>query len=167
MVLTDREILTALKTKQIEISPAPKPDALSSTSVDLTLSPQVRIWRPNQTPGVERVVCPAAAGYDYNKVAREHTDTKVLDETGYVLKPGAFLLAWTAERLRLPFESRIAARVEGKSSLARLGIARAHRLKRRSSYGGLARHPDLVIGIQLSTVQLRPTRAWREAEFFS
>jgi dCTP deaminase len=33
-----------------------------------------------------------------------------------------FLLGWTIEKIQLPHSSRIAARVEGKSSLARLGI---------------------------------------------
>jgi dCTP deaminase len=32
------------------------------------------------------------------------------------------VLGWTIERIRLPYHSRIAARVEGKSSLARLGL---------------------------------------------
>ncbi len=41
---------------------------------------------------------------------------------GYVLEPGVFVLGWTAENVELPTETRIAARVEGKSSLARLGI---------------------------------------------
>src|SRR5262249_42366302 len=34
----------------------------------------------------------------------------------------SFLLGWTAESLWLPHRSRLAARVEGKSTLARLGI---------------------------------------------
>ena len=38
------------------------------------------------------------------------------------MEPGAFILGWTAEEIELPLRSRIAARVEGKSSLARLGI---------------------------------------------
>lgn len=38
------------------------------------------------------------------------------------MKSGTFLLGWTIEKLSLPDQSRIAARVEGKSSLARLGI---------------------------------------------
>ena len=33
-----------------------------------------------------------------------------------------FLLGWTIEKIQLPHTSRIAARVEGKSSLARIGI---------------------------------------------
>src|SRR5206468_12471609 len=35
-----------------------------------------------------------------------------------------FLLGWTVERIQLPHTARLAARVEGKSSLARLGLDR-------------------------------------------
>ena len=38
------------------------------------------------------------------------------------LKPKEFILGWTRERIKLPHRARIAARVEGKSSLARLGL---------------------------------------------
>jgi dCTP deaminase len=40
----------------------------------------------------------------------------------FLLVPRRLLLAWTRERLALPLTSRLAARVEGKSSLARLGV---------------------------------------------
>ena len=42
---------------------------------------------------------------------------------GYSLKPDVLLLGWTHETIELPVQSRIAARVEGKSGLARLGIS--------------------------------------------
>jgi dCTP deaminase len=38
------------------------------------------------------------------------------------MEPWAFLLGWTAERIQLPHSARLAARVEGRSSLARLGL---------------------------------------------
>src|SRR5665213_2415693 len=38
------------------------------------------------------------------------------------LSPKSFILAWTKEKIKLPITSRLAARVEGKSSLARLGL---------------------------------------------
>jgi dCTP deaminase len=41
---------------------------------------------------------------------------------GFEIMPGMFLLGWTIEKIQLPHTSRIAARVEGKSSLARIGI---------------------------------------------
>ena len=41
---------------------------------------------------------------------------------GYILGPNDFVLGWTNETIDLPNHSRLAARVEGKSSLARLAI---------------------------------------------
>ena len=46
-----------------------------------------------------------------------------MDDQGFELKPKELILAWTAEYVALPTDARLAARVEGKSSLARLGIA--------------------------------------------
>jgi dCTP deaminase len=40
-----------------------------------------------------------------------------------LIRPGEFVLALTRERVELPRQSRLAARVEGRSSLARLGLA--------------------------------------------
>jgi len=45
-----------------------------------------------------------------------------IDANGYILEPGSFVLGRTAEFIELFPHSRVAARVEGKSSLARLGI---------------------------------------------
>jgi dCTP deaminase len=41
---------------------------------------------------------------------------------GVVIAPGAFVLAQTREHITLPQDSRLAARVEGRSSYARLGL---------------------------------------------
>jgi dCTP deaminase len=41
---------------------------------------------------------------------------------GYELAPRTFILGFTQQRIRLPTRSRIVARVEGRSSLARLGV---------------------------------------------
>lgn len=40
----------------------------------------------------------------------------------YTIEPNKFYLSATHERVHLPIKSRLAARVEGKSSLARLGL---------------------------------------------
>jgi dCTP deaminase len=45
-----------------------------------------------------------------------------IPEEGCPVEPGKFYLGWTLERIQLPHRSRLAARVEGKSSLARLGL---------------------------------------------
>ena len=116
MILTDREIQLALTNRQIEITPLPDEDAFGSTSVDLTLDAAGEVWR--QLPG--QPIWPGAAGYSYANLAGRKDKIASLD--GFILAPVAFLLAWTRERLSLPITSRPAARVEGKSSLARLGL---------------------------------------------
>jgi dCTP deaminase len=123
MVLTDREIQAAIANDQIRISPPPSPQAFSSTSLDLTLSQYLRAWKTPKAKGVEQIISPATDGYVFNELAKEFTDAKeIKEEEGYVLEPGTFVLGWTAENVELPSRARLAARVEGKSSLARLGI---------------------------------------------
>lgn len=122
MVLTDREIQAAIQNKQIIIDPPPIDTAYSSTSLDLSLSRYLRIWRPATVAGVDQIVCPAAKGYTFSEFSNAYPDAKEIGDDGYVIEPGAFALGWTEEKVELPTYARVAARVEGKSSLARLGI---------------------------------------------
>jgi dCTP deaminase len=122
LILTDREIQAAIQCKQIIISPAPSEDAYSSTSLDLTLSKSLRIWKTDEIKGVEHVICPATEGYKFPEFVKGYSDPKEMGTDGYVIKPHDFILGWTEEQVELPTYSRLAARVEGKSSLARLGI---------------------------------------------
>jgi len=125
MVLTDREIQSAIENGQIKVEPRPDPDAYSSTSLDLTLSKSIRVWKkPADVKGViQAVVCPGAPDYKYREFANAFSDLQEIPiPAGYILEPGSFVLGATAEYVELPHCSRVAARVEGKSSLARLGI---------------------------------------------
>jgi dCTP deaminase len=123
MVLTDREIQVAIQNKQIVVDPPPLPTAFSSTSLDLTLAKYLRVWRAAKVPGVEdQIVCPAANGFKFSDVLRDYSDLSEIGASGYVIEPRTFILGWTEETIELPILSRVAARVEGKSSLARLGI---------------------------------------------
>lgn len=118
MVLTDREIEQALSQKQIIIDPLPNlAQSLSSTSLDLTLSDRFSTWKDLKGMSIS----PGADGYDYvkNTLALQDHQTSAT----FVLKPKGFVLAWTHEEVVLPLFSRIAARVEGKSSLARVGVS--------------------------------------------
>ena len=108
MILTDREIAIALESRQIIIDPPPAAEAFSSTSVDLTLADEGRLW--NVRGGL--VIRPGGPGYRYSEAAALQEPVSL---TGYALKPKAFLLAWTRETIKLPLTSRLAARVEGKS----------------------------------------------------
>jgi dCTP deaminase len=115
MILTYREISIALDCRQLIIDPRPAADSLSSTSVDLTLDATGLEWQA--TGGFQ--IRPGHEKYRYTEAMKHQKQIAI---SGYVLKPQGFLLAWSAERIELPIESRLAARVEGKSSLARLGI---------------------------------------------
>ena len=116
MILTDREIEIALERRQISIEPRPPREALSSTSIDLTLADTFAEWLPRHGLPIR----PGARGYVYSEIARELQ--RRVKRNQYTLSPRAFVLAWTAERVSIPVNSRLAARVEGKSSLARLGV---------------------------------------------
>src|SRR5690242_15852478 len=116
MILTDREILIALDCGQLTIDPRPSADAFASSSVDLTLSANGLVWQP---PGGIQVK-PGHTDYKYSSIASSFQNHVPTDN--YVLSPSTFLLTWTREKIELPINSRLAARVEGRSSLARLGI---------------------------------------------
>jgi len=122
MILSDREIRAAIARGALTISPDPPADAWSSTAVDLTLANELVLWKRPGGSGVEAVVCPAHHEYDFETVRQQYSQQIEIGEDGYVFKTQAFLLGWTREKIKLPHRSRIAARVEGKSSLARLGI---------------------------------------------
>jgi dCTP deaminase len=122
VVLTDREIQAAIQNKQIVIEPAPAETAYSSTSLDLSLSKYLRVWRTAIVAGVDQIVSPAAKGYTLSAFSNAYSDAQEIGNDGYVVNPGAFILGWTEESVTLFTHARLAARVEGKSSLARLGI---------------------------------------------
>lgn len=115
MILTDREIAVAMRTGQIIIDPPPDAAALSSTSIDLTLAKSGIVY--TETAGL--TIKPGEPGFRYDNISPLQKD---VDIATYDIPPQSFLLAWTAEYIDLPEQSRLAARVEGKSSLARLGV---------------------------------------------
>jgi dCTP deaminase len=122
VILTDREIQIALSRKQITIDPPPQAVAYSSTSVDLTLDGVLTLFKTGAA-FVKRVIDPTHPDYDIDKALEEVTDTHTIDpNSGYDLPVKHLILGWTAEYVNLPIDSRLAARVEGKSSLARLGV---------------------------------------------
>ncbi len=123
VILTDREIQIALSRKQIIIDPLPQLDvAYSSTSVDLTLDPILTFFDTGKD-FVKKVIDPTHPDYDIDEALQEITREEKIDpKRGHDLEPKQLLLGWTAEYINLPYDSRLAARVEGKSSLARLGL---------------------------------------------
>jgi len=121
VILTDREIQISIERGSIMIDPRPSQIAYSSTSVDLTLDSQVNRFKKDKA-FLQRAINPTHSEYKIDEVLKELTHPEIIGESGFTLEPNELILAWTAEYVDLPLNSRLAARVEGKSSLARLGI---------------------------------------------
>jgi len=121
VILTDREIQIAIERKLIEITPPPNELAYSSTSVDLTLDPNLNRFRENP-PFLPRVIDVTHPDYDFDTALAELSTPITIGAAGFELPKKELLLGWTAEYINIPTDARLAARVEGKSSLARLGI---------------------------------------------
>jgi dCTP deaminase len=109
MVLSDRTIRKEIEAGNIGIDPF-SPDAIQPASLDLRLGRQFRVFRNSRIPFID--------------VKKEYPDlTELVEIDGdqpFVLHPGEFALAVTYERVRLP--NYIVGRLEGKSSLGRLGL---------------------------------------------
>lgn len=122
LILTDREILISLDRGLIIINPRPEERAFSSSAIDLTLDPLIWIVQEPR-PALEKVVDPQAEGFNAEEIMRELSDEETISAAnGFLLSPKKLALAWTREKIELPTETRLAARAEGKSSLARLGL---------------------------------------------
>ena len=121
MILTDREITIALKNGTIKIDPLPDASFYSSTSVDLTLDDRITTFK-QPTPGLDSVIDPQNIA-NHQEVLDKCSSDKVIDSNkGYDLNKGSLILAWTKESIDLNMRARLAARVEGKSLLARFGV---------------------------------------------
>ena len=121
MILTDREIQIAVGSGQIEIVPRPPTEQYSSTAVDLTLDPEITVFhRPPQ--GVNLFLDPSDPAFHPERSLAQYNEKITIPAEGWQLTPQKLILGWTKEKINLKVESRIGARVEGKSSLARIGL---------------------------------------------
>jgi dCTP deaminase len=109
MILSDRSIREELEAGRIEIEPFDEA-CVQPSSVDLHVDAQFRVF--------------ANSRYPYIDVKKEMPDmTEVVAVPAgeaFILHPGEFVLGSTLERVRLPDD--MVARLEGKSSLGRLGL---------------------------------------------
>jgi dCTP deaminase len=105
----------------IAIDPAPNEKAFSSTAVDLTLDEHIWELKEGQG-GIEQAVDPGHKDFQPEKTLALISNQVTIPADGYLLKPGLLVLAWTKEYINLVSHNRIAARIEGKSSLARFGL---------------------------------------------
>ena len=108
-VLSDRDIRAELGAGRVVIRPYDPAD-LQPSSVDLHLDRTFRVFRNNRYPYID-VRSPQP---DLTELLR------IADDEPFVLHPGEFVLGQTIEWVELPDD--LVARLEGKSSLGRLGL---------------------------------------------
>lgn len=120
MVLSDVEIERAIESGRLKIDPIPKKDAYTTTAVDLALGNEFRRWK-KQVEGIELIVDPSDAGFSFAEVSSVYTENVALHDGAILVKPHEFVLGITKERVELG--PTLAARVEGRSTLARLGLS--------------------------------------------
>ena len=109
MILSDRSLREALAAGRIGVDPL-DPACIQPSSIDIKLDRYFRVFR-NHTAGVIDVKLDMA----------NLTELVETPEDGvFMLHPGEFVLGSTLERVRVPDD--LVARIEGKSSLGRLGL---------------------------------------------
>src|SRR5580658_3410612 len=109
MILSDRTIRDELDAGRIGIAPLGE-DCIQPSSVDLHVDRYFRVFRNHS----QRVI-------DVKEDQEELTElVEIVGDEALILHPGEFVLGSTLERVRLPDD--LVARLEGKSSLGRLGL---------------------------------------------
>jgi len=109
MVLSDRTIRRLLDEGRIGIDPYAE-ELLQPSSVDVRVDRLFRVFRNSRYPFI-----------DVKLEMEELTELVEIDsEEAFILHPGEFVLGSTLERITLPDD--LVARLEGKSSLGRLGL---------------------------------------------
>lgn len=113
MILSDRDIQKFIESRIIQITPEPDlATQLGSCSIDLKLGNKFRVFNHSKVPYID----PNNIGVADSMM----TEIEIADGEQFILQPGDFVLAITKESFSLP--DNLLARLEGRSSLGRLGI---------------------------------------------
>src|SRR4030042_2000728 len=110
MVLSDRTIREEIDRGRIVIEPLSS-DCIQPASVDLHLDKKLLTFKSQRYPAYIDVRC-----------SMDHLNelVEVEEDNAFFLNPGEFVLASTLESITLPDD--IDGRLEGKSSLGRIGL---------------------------------------------
>ena len=107
-VLSDGTIRRLVEAGCIRIEPF-SPELIQPASIDLRLGDSFRVFHNHRT-----------AAIDLRDPPQGLTEEVTAGEEGFVIHPGEFCLGRTLEWVELPDD--VVARIEGKSSLGRLGL---------------------------------------------
>lgn len=109
VVLSDRSIREQLAAGRLKIEPFDEA-LIQPSSIDVRVAREFRVFHNNRQPFI-----------DVRKPSADLTDVvSVADDEPFILHPGEFVLGSTLERVTIPDD--LVARLEGKSSLGRLGL---------------------------------------------
>ena len=113
MILSDRDIKKDLKSKRIRVTPTLNLNTqLGSCSIDLRLGKQFRVFNHSKYAFIDP---------NNPKLVTDMMKEVILkNDDPFILQPGDFVLATTVEKIELPDD--LIGRLEGRSSLGRLGI---------------------------------------------
>ncbi|MDX6278996.1 MAG: dCTP deaminase [Kribbellaceae bacterium] len=141
MLLSDRDILAELDAKRVQLDPF---DAamVQPSSVDVRLDRFFRVFENHRYPHID----PAEEQPDLTRQVEPEGDEP------FILHPGEFVLGSTYELVTLPDD--VAARLEGKSSLGRLGLLT------HSTAGFIDPGFSGHVTLELSNVATLPIKLW-------
>ncbi|MGO3147492.1 MAG: dCTP deaminase [Leucobacter sp.] len=141
MLLSDRDISSELDAGRIKLDPS-EPSMVQPSSVDVRLDRFFRLFDNHKYA----VIDPAQDQPELTRLI------EVEPADGFILHPGEFVLGSTLELIGLPDD--LAARLEGKSSLGRLGLLT------HSTAGFIDPGFEGHITLELSNVSTLPIRLW-------
>ncbi|GAT66252.1 dCTP deaminase [Planomonospora sp. ID91781] len=141
MLLSDRDILAEIESGRVGLDPF-QPEMVQPSSVDVRLDRYFRVFENHRYPHID----PAAEQSDLTRMVEPEGDEP------FILHPGEFVLASTYEVITLPDD--IASRLEGKSSLGRLGLLT------HSTAGFIDPGFSGHVTLELSNVATLPIKLW-------
>jgi dCTP deaminase len=141
VLLSDRDILAEIDAKRVQLDPF---DAamVQPSSVDVRLDRYFRVFENHKYPHID----PAEEQPDLTRMVEPERDEP------FILHPGEFVLGSTYEMVSLPDD--VAARLEGKSSLGRLGLLT------HSTAGFIDPGFSGHVTLELSNVATLPIKLW-------
>ncbi|GIH28176.1 dCTP deaminase [Acrocarpospora phusangensis] len=141
MLLSDRDLRAEIESGRVKLDPY-DPGMIQPSSVDVRLDRYFRVFENHRYPHID----PAVEQPDLTRLVEPDGDE------AFILHPGEFVLASTYEVISLPDD--IASRLEGKSSLGRLGLLT------HSTAGFIDPGFEGHVTLELSNVATLPIKLW-------
>lgn len=141
VLLSDKDIRAEIDAGRVRIDPY-DPSMVQPSSIDVRLDRYFRVFENHRYPHID----PAVEQPDLTRTVEPEGDE------AFILHPGEFVLASTYEVISLPDD--LASRLEGKSSLGRLGLVT------HSTAGFIDPGFSGHVTLELSNLATLPIKLW-------